>query len=69
MSSVFNESNSYETSDYEEIADRVKKANISGNNVALVKADNNKMYYHILDVIIDDDGIQFKGVYLGVRMK
>ena len=61
VSSVFNESNSYETSDYEEIADRVKKANISGNNVALVKADNNKMYYHILDVIIDDDGIQFKG--------
>ena len=57
VSSVFNESNSYESSNYEEIADRVRKANVSGNNIALVKANENKMYYHILDVIIDDNGV------------
>tara|TARA_R110001632_G_scaffold229081_1_gene364846 strand:- start:487 stop:1191 length:705 start_codon:yes stop_codon:yes gene_type:complete len=61
VSSVFNESNSYESSNYEEIADRVRKANVSGNNIALVKANENKMYYHILDVIIDDNGVQLKG--------
>lgn len=51
--------NSYE--EYQELSDRVNNAKINGNNVAFVKADRNKMYYHILDVIIDDDGIQFKG--------
>lgn len=53
--------NSYELLRYQELSDRVNNAKINGNNVALVKADRNKMYYHILDVIIDDDGIQFKG--------
>tara|TARA_Y100000592_G_scaffold55519_1_gene87316 strand:- start:9614 stop:11026 length:1413 start_codon:yes stop_codon:yes gene_type:complete len=51
--------NRYE--EYQELSDRVNNAKINGNNVAFVKADRNKMYYHILDVIIDDDGIQFKG--------
>lgn len=61
VSSAFNENNSYESSEYEELADRVKKANISGNNIALVKAGGNKMYYHILDVVIDKNGVQLKG--------
>tara|TARA_Y100000389_G_scaffold175508_1_gene186344 strand:- start:1207 stop:2331 length:1125 start_codon:yes stop_codon:yes gene_type:complete len=42
---------------------KVDEAKKSGKNVASVKADSNEMYYHILDVIIGDDGksIQLKG--------
>lgn len=41
----------------------VDEAKKKGKNVASVKADSNEMYYHILDVIIGDDGksIQLKG--------
>ena len=45
------------------LKERVKEAKKNGKNVASVKADRNEMYYHILDVIIGDDGksIQLKG--------
>ena len=45
------------------LKEKVDKAKANNKNVASVKADGNEMYYHILDVIIGDDGksIQLKG--------
>lgn len=46
---------------FNELKGKIETAKANGKNVAKAKADKNEFYYHVLDVILNDDSIQLKG--------